>query len=279
MGNNLDSYLAAIEAELGDIPAARKREFMDEARAHLWAMVEAKRADGLSEEAAWQSAMAEFGESREVGRALRQQWADSAQLESEGAPLSTRRKLWIFALPVVGCVLAYALFTLMLAPESSAGWQMPVLAIITFGCITFGISSDVRKRGGWKPSTIVGCFSAVIITSNALFNLSGGREWGGEWRSWGTFAFVMTYASLYFWLYKRERANRPWQWNARFKQSPVAAEQEYRLAPLVGLAMGTVLSCIGLVSIGLQFFGLPFALLSCAGLVGGALVLGRWLTR
>lgn len=279
MENNLESYLAAIEAQLNDVPDARRTEFMDEVRAHLHAMFEAKRADGEDTEAAWLYAMREFGEPHEVGRALRAQWADSAQLESEGAPLSLRRKLRMFALPVVGCVVAYAFLAWMRAPQNQASWQMPVIAALVFGCIGFGIASEVRQRGGWKPSTIVGCVGALIICSNALFNLSGHQDWGGEERTWGMFVFTLAYSSLYFWLRKRERANRPWQFGLRYHASPIAAEQEYRLYPLVGLAMGTVLGCIGLISVGLQFFGLPIALLSCAGLIGGAVVLGQWLQK
>ncbi len=275
----IEAYFARLEAQLSDLPEARKREFVDEARAHLHAMVEAKRADGLSEAVAWQSALAEFGDATQVGRALRKQWADSAQLESEGVPLSLRRKLWIFTLPVVACIVVYAMATLIISPQNNQGWQMPVIAVVIFGCLAFGTASDVRKRGGWKPSTIVGCVGAFIITSNALFTLSIGGNWGGGWRFWGTFAFVMAYTSLHSWLYKRERADRPWQFSTLYKTSPIAAEQTYRLGPLVGLAMGTVMGCIGIISLGPQFFGLPLALLSCAGLIGGAVVLGRWLQK
>ena len=279
MENNLDAYLSAIEAQLTDVPATRRAEFIDEVRAHLRAMFEARRADGADAATAWLQVAAEFGEPAQVGRDLREQWASSGQVESEGAPLSLRRKVRMFALPIFGCVAAYALFTLMGAPEHKASWQLPVIAVFAFGCLAFGTTSDVRKRGGWKHSTIVGCVGAFVILTNALFNLSGHQDWGGEWRSWGNFAFVMIYASLCHWLRKRERAERPWQFNPLYKTSPVAAEQSYRLSPLVGLAMGTVLGCISLISVGLQFFGLPVALLGCAGVIGVAVVYGRWLLK
>ena len=86
----VEAYLAALEAPLAELPAARREEFVDETRAHLGAMVEAKRADGLGEEAAWNAAMEEFGEPTEVGRALWKQWATSGQLESEGELIPTR---------------------------------------------------------------------------------------------------------------------------------------------------------------------------------------------
>ena len=279
MESNLEAYLSAIEAELKDVPATRKSGFMAEVCAHLQAMFEAKRADGHDTATAWLHTTREFGEPEKVGRELRAQWASSSQMESEGTPLSKRRKLRMFALPIALSVVTYALLRLIGAPQNNAGWQFPVLAALAFGCFAFGTASDVRKRGGWKPSTIVGCAGAFIILSNALFSLSGHQNWGGAWRDWGNFAFVMIYASLYHWLSKRERANRPWQFSARYKTSPVAAEQEYRIYPLVGLAMGTVLSCIGLISMGSQFFGWPLTLFLCAGSIGAAAVFGKWLIK
>ncbi len=281
MENNspVEAYFAAIEAELEDVPAARRTEFVDEVRAHLHAMIEAKRADGRSESQAWQSAMSEFGEPQKVGRDLRRQWADSAQLESEGVPLSLRRKLWIFALPVVASIVIYAMATLIISPRNNAGWQMPVIAAIALGSLAYGVSSTVRYRGGWTPSTIVGCAGAFVVLSNVLININGYRSWGGEWREWGITAFILLYVSVYGWLYKRERTNRPWQFSALYKTSPIAAEQTYRLGPLVGLAMGTTMGCIGIISVGLQFFGLPIALLLCAVSIGSAVVYGKWRFR
>ncbi len=272
-------YFAALEKSLRDVPAVRRAEFMDEVRAHLHAMVEAKRADGLDAEAVWLQTAAEFGEPEKVGRELRRQWADSAQLESEGVPLSLKRKWWIFVLPVVACVVVYAFATLAVSPKNNTGWQIPVLAAIYFGCPFFGIVSDARKSGGLKPSMIVGLFSSYLLGANCLVDISGNYDWGGTWRTRGIFVFIMLCSSLYFWLYKRERADRPWQFSARFKQSPIAAEQTYRLSPIVGLVLGNVLGCIGMISVGLQFFGLPLALLSCAALISGSVVLGKWLLK
>ncbi len=279
MENNLESYLAAIEAQLNDVPAARKAEFMDEVRAHLHAMVEAKRADGLNAAAAWLHSMGEFGEPDKVGRDLRRQWADSAQLESEGVPLSLRRKWWIFTLPVVAGIVVYAMATLTVSPQNNAGWQIPVLALVMFGSLSYGISSDVRKFGGWKPSMIVGYFGSFIMISNVLFTFGGGPAQGGEWQDWGWIVFGLVYTSLYSWLYKRERADHPWQFSALYKTNPIAAEQQYRIGPIVGLVLGNVLGCIGMISVGLQFFGLPIALLSCAALISGSVVLGKWLLK
>ena len=277
MENNLESYISAVEAQLNDLPAARRAEFIGEVRAHLHAMFEAKRADGLDAATAWLHSMREFGEPEKVGSELRAQWANSGQLESEGAPLSLKRKVRMFALPIAACVVAHALF--MLAHEHKAGWQWPLIAAIVFGCLAYGTASDVRQRGGWKPSTLVGCAGAFVVVSNALFNLSGHQSWGGEGRSWAMFAFVLFYVSLFHWLQRRERAHRPWQSSALYKTSPIAAEQSYRIAPLVGLAMGTTLGCIGLIAGGSQFFGWPLALLGCVGVIGVALVYGRLLLK
>ena len=68
LSERIEAYFAAIEAQLQDLPDARRAEFVDEARAHLQAAVEAKRADGLDESASWKAALREFGEPGEVGR-------------------------------------------------------------------------------------------------------------------------------------------------------------------------------------------------------------------
>lgn len=279
MENNLESYLVAIEAQLNDIPAARKTEFMDEVRAHMHAMWEAKRADGLDAATAWLSAMEEFGNPENVGRQLRRQWADSAQLESEGVPLSLRRKWWIFALPVVASVVVYAFATMAISPQNNQGWQIPFLTLMMFGSLGYGIASDVRKRGGWKPSLVVGCVQAVFICSQTTINIYGGFQPESQLVMWGGFAIQFVLISLYLWFYKSERADRPWQFSSLYKTNPIAAEQQYRLSPIVGLVLGNVLGCIGMISVGLQFFGLPIALLSCAMLISGSVILGKWLFK
>lgn len=279
MENDLETYCAAIEAQLRDVPAARRAEFMDEVRAHLYAMWEAKRADGFDAATAWQSAMREFGEPEKVGRDLRRQWANSAQLESEEVPLSLRRKWRIFALPVLACVVVYAFAMIVISPKNPPVWSIPILAAVYFGCPLFAFVKDAQKHGGLKPSMIVGYFSSFIIGANCLFDISGHHNWGGEWQSTIIPIFAIASAPLYFWLKKLERADRPWQFSARFKSSPVAAEQEYRLARIAGLWMGTAMGCINILWLGSQFFGLPIALLLCTGLIGGAIYLGRWLIK
>ena len=279
MENNLETYLAAIEAQLGNMPAARHAEFMAEVRAHLHAMVEAKRADGLDAEAAWLHSMREFGEPEQVGRDLRRQWANSAQLETEGAPLSSRRKVRMFALPVIACVVASTLFTWIQAPQNADSWKWPLIAVFIYGCFAYGISSDVRARGGWEPSTVLGCVGALITVTISLLHLSGHQMGNGIWRDWGLPVFVLVYTSFSSWLRKREKVQRPWQFSARYKTSPVAAEQEYHLTPLIGLAMGTTLGCIGILSMAPQFFGWPLAFGMCAVSIGVAVVVGQWRSK
>ena len=278
------TYFAAIEAQLEALPAARRAEFIDEARAHLHAMVEAKRADGLSEAGAWNAAMTEFGEPTQVGRALHEQWADSAQLESEGVPLSRAEVARKFALPVAAALGGFIAFMLLITPamwHSARAAPMYTLALASL--IGVGIWRGRKQGGQWTPSNVM----IAAVTAVILIHVIAGLDWGTGRYPLGIarviqpmlMPLILVECVLWVWLRRRERADRPWQWSARFKQNPVAAEQEYRLYPLIGLAMGTALGCVGMIGMGLQFFGLPLALLSCGGLIGVAVVFGWWLWK
>lgn len=61
MHSLLDTYLADVAARLGALPPRRRDDELREMRAHLEAAVAAGREDGLSEDAAAASALAQFG--------------------------------------------------------------------------------------------------------------------------------------------------------------------------------------------------------------------------
>ncbi len=271
MENNLESYLAAIEAQLRDVPAARKAEFMDEVRAHLHAQWEAKRADSFDAATAWLHSMREFGEPDKVGRDLRRQWASSGQMETEGVPLSK----WDFARKFGWRLVAVtAIGTAAVTLPESAWEQLSkpsdyvALILAIFG---FWIFRFQRQGKQWTIYNIVAYLFAFVLMMEPVAHM----QWPafdmgdlGPPTALGIGLFMI-------WLWKRDRANRPWQWSALFKSSPVAAEQEYRLSPLIGLAIGTTMGCAGLISI----FGLTSALLPCVGTIGGAIIFGWWLQK
>ncbi len=286
LSSRIEAYFAALEAPLAELPATRREEFIAETRAHLGAMVEAKRADGLGEEAAWNAAMNEFGEPGEVGRALWKAWATSGQLESEGAPLSTREVVKKY-LPRMALVMgAMSLFRFL--PE--AAWHsstfLAVCALWIVGCLSWGSLRFWRSGGRWTAFTSA---NLVFFLVSAFYAL-GQLQWGETWRAtasgrlvgqWFPFLPIL-FCPLYFYLYKRDLKSRPWRFGAfagRFKQSPVAAEQEYRLSPALGLLMGGLFGCVGALVIGLASSGFVPTFLLVAGFLGGTFALGRWLQK
>ncbi len=268
----IEAYFTALEAPLQELPAVRRDEFLAEARAHLNAMVEAKRADGLDEEAAWQSAMSEFGEPREVGRALWKGWANSGQLESEGEPLSARdvvRKFgWRLA---VG--LSFYCALMLISPEP--WWRTPFSVVFGTLCFGFGIYRSRRQGMQWTPSNIAATVFGVVQLLLILAQLQWAQV---RLSTWGTFGMLGCWV-FWWWLYKRDLTKRPWQAAPNYKQNSIAAEQEYRISPLFGWIAGSAMGCAGMLIIGAQFFSLTQRLLICVFDLVFSLVGGFWLYR
>ena len=141
----VEAYFAALAAPLEELPATRRKEFVAEARSHVSAIVEARRADGLSEEAAWNAAMNEFGEPSEVGRAVAKRLESSRQLKGEGKP-SVLRYARKFAPPIAGGIVANVFFLLLFLLDTS--WSMPLVA--TIGVLSFGVGA----YGSWRQSRV-----------------------------------------------------------------------------------------------------------------------------
>ncbi len=286
LSSRVEAYFAALEMPLAELPASRREEFMAEARAHLHAMVEARRADGLDEAAAWDAALSEFGEPGEVGRALWKAWASSGQLESEGAPLSKAKFARKIALQMLAGA-AIALFAEIqhkIFPAFSHISGNALFMALGLLCF-FGFRAyQMKQRNELQlPHRVFGFVVGALLLfwmmlRNPPVNLIPNSPFLDVWE-----VPIMIGALIcWLWLYKRDMARRPWRFGGfagRYGQSPVAAEQEYRLYPVVGLAMGVIMGCVGLVVGGAEFFGLPLALFGCAGVIGVATAFGLWLHK
>jgi hypothetical protein len=275
LSRQIEAYFALLEAPLQELPVARRDEFVAEARAHLHAMVEARRADGLDEAAAWNAALNDFGEPGVVGRALWKAWASSAQLESEGVPLTKRELIKRYRWHLVAGFCVCGLLALLRSLDPP--WGRPF--VIGFGvlCFVFGTYRSLRVGMRWTPSNIASfvlCIFALLLSS---VQLVWGASFGATFLFTWANSFLLALGLLWLYLYKRDLLKRPWKSSVRFKQSPVAAEQEYRLAPAVGLVMGLLFVSAVPILTGLQTFGLIPAILGWVGFLGGAFVLGRWL--
>lgn len=256
MGNEsksrVEAYFAALEAPLAELPAPRRDEFLSEARAHLAAMVEARRADGLGEEAAWDEAMTEFGEAGEVGRALWRGWASSGQLESEGAPLSKREVARKFVWPLIVVLVFYPLMMLLLSSDRVS--KAPFFLAIGLFLTGVGVFRSRRAGMQWTPSSITG----VVLGIAQMLFIAAQLQWGAS--RYGTILLscgmplLLACWVFQWWLSKREQTKRPWKFGALYAKNPVAAEQSYRISPLIGWTMGSVMGCIGTIWM-IPFFG------------------------
>ncbi len=277
MQNDLEAYLSALEAQLTEMPAARRAEFLDEARAHLHAMFEARRADGADAATAWLQVAAEFGEPAQVGRELREQWASSGQLETEGAPLTKWE--WVRNFGIIFVAIAALEVFIVSLPKSAweqmrnySAYGMVVLAMIAFW------SLQLRRAGRrWTFASVLAHGLAFLLLMQPVARV--------QWPQIETSGFEQPmsvgFCLLMAWVLKREIGNRPWQWSARFKSSPVAAEQEFRFTRLFAIAAMTTTGCANIIWMGTQFFALPIAplLLACAGFSGVNLIVWRWLVK
>ena len=275
MENNLESYLAEIEAELKDVPAARKSEFINEVRAHLHALCEAKRADGLDEATAWLHSMREFGEPEKVGRALWFQCLKSGRVEVKGEPLSQRQlmKKWFLLALITLCLCLTFIadkFTLATLGENFI-YEIFMIEI-------FRQTTPANKLKWFSCSKITLVVSVIFLFSTLTNNL-----WRDTFFAPARDYFLIAAATAYFVFtlrsWKQELALRPWQWDKQYLNNPIAAEQNYRFWPIVMLLMTSVVLCIFTFSASLGLFGLPLAFLMGLAPFAAALVVGRWLTR
>jgi len=286
----VEAYFSALEAPLNELPAARRGEFLREARAHVQSMVEARRADGMDELAAWDSALANFGDPQEVGRALWREWASSGQLESEGAPLSkwdlVRRYLlrdgWSYGIA----------FLIPAAIVVGANWPYfgviliffgVILTLSLFGFLTWALVRYQRSGGKWTPSVVLSYgFTVLIILNGATFfigaqsfratPISHLSQQANSLLVFGLFVYQ-------FFSYKLDLPKRPWRLSsfaARHKGSPVAAEQEYRFTYRLNFGIGIVSSGVLALSASFQLFGLAPTLFLGAAIIVVGLGLEIW---
>lgn len=286
LANRIEAYFFALEAPLSELPAPRREEFLREARAHVRSMVEARRADGMDELAAWDSSLANFGDPQEVGRALWREWASSGQLESEGAPLSMRdlaRKYLPRMLLGMGII---AVGSIAMTRGWPGRYYAPFLVFLLLESFIRALLRHWRSGRQWTPFVLLSFSFFAFISLHLTANLLGEQSWRAS--AIGhlvdqCFPFVVCgFCGLGLYLYKRELPRRPWRFGpnaAYYEQSPVAAEQEYRLSPLIGFTMGASFGCVSLLVIGLQSFGIAPALwFGAASLVVGC-GLALWLKK
>jgi len=286
LANRIEAYFAALEAPLTELPAARREEFLREARAHVQSMVEARRADGMDEVAAWEEALRDFGDPQEVGRALWREWASSGQLESEGAPLSKRDLVWQYLLRMRWMIPFIVL--LLSTPKRVWDWHYTVLLleIFSLGSFAWGLWRHQRGSGQWRTSEVLSYSFVALLILNSLAHFAFRGVTSAlpveHLLDQSLLPLMGGFGVLQLCFYKRELPQRPWRFGpyaARYKQSPVAAEQEYRLHPLLGSVMGITVACVVALAQSLLLSHFTTIPLICAVLLVVGIGLTFWLKK
>lgn len=287
---DLAVFLEKLDAQLSDLPPARRAEILAETRAHLEAMMSARRADGMEQNEAWHSARQAFGEAQSIGRDLAREWRRSPRVETVGTPLSKHEKLRLFAFPATLALFIFVFSMLGLTDERwKSYWINGIIALITFGCAGYGFRSWRRAGGQWTPAIAFNWTLCVLqlLWAN-LYLTFGSQSLGASGESVSPFWLLAMFplALLPFsilasvWL-KREnkRGNTPFPWRqtSRYAQNPIAAEEIYRLAPKVGLVKGAALGCSLWLWMGWKFFGFGIAATLCVAEIAVAVFYARWL--
>ncbi|MBV9865750.1 MAG: hypothetical protein JO316_10390 [Abitibacteriaceae bacterium] len=162
MNSQLEAYLHRVEAQLHSLPAEKRAAELRELRQHLEAMVARLSNDGLNQQEAVETALAQFGDAHHLGQALHQ---------AHRAPESVPR----FVLATVGAVGAYLyLFPLYKAAVWShmpPGHPLPIQGLFynalywllpfTSGLLAGGISTS---RAG-QSTACVGVLVAALMTT------------------------------------------------------------------------------------------------------------------
>ncbi len=282
----VDIYLAAfldtLDAQLNDLPPARRAEILGETREHLDAMMVARRADGMAENDAWHSARQAFGDAEAIGRELAREWERAPRVETVGTPLSKREKLILFARPVALSILVYGFFMpSMINASFKSYWVNGLLAVITFGCAGYGFKSGRRGGGKWTPATAFNWALCILSLLWANLHLTFGSQLRGT--SWETISqnypsvMLPLFLAASFWLKRETNTTLPWRTMPRYAQNPIAAEETFRLSPKIGAVMGLAMGCMGNLWMGWKFFGFGLAGMLCVGEIALAYLYARWL--
>jgi len=282
----IEEYVGQVVERLQEFPEERRQATTHELSEHLRAMISARRSAGLGQAQAWVESVEAFGSAREVGEALAQEWKRAPRIEVRGEPLTAAEKRRVWARPLVVALVVYPLMLWLLPWLSATGLSNIVMPVAAFGSMAFGMWRWRRGGGRWTPSTVflyvIIFLQLSLVTGSMVWRSSPVHALPGRSPLDGIenvmLPVLMLAMGLGLWWHKRERGRvRPWQHTPRYGQSPVAAEEEYRMGTPIGLAMGTAMGCVGTLWMGWQFFGMGAALMTCGGLIALAVLAARLL--
>jgi hypothetical protein len=168
------SYLTTMEAALGALDEAQRREIVAEISGHLEDRARRLMLNGHSREASMQQAMEALGDAAEVGRELKQVHGGA-----------TRRDAWLAALPPLLLGLSIAISLLVRAPLSQLVIGGPTRVHYTPGVITGGMAVGI---GAIALASLILVIGGVVAVAQRL------PLWGTTWV--GTAVMVIVFALM-----------------------------------------------------------------------------------
>jgi hypothetical protein len=277
----IEALLSEVAAEIEVIPTDRRGEFIDEMRAHLYAMLAARVSDGLSEAVAWKQTQAAFGEGTEIGRDLAEEWIRKPRIETQGAPLSRREKALLIARPLATMLVTFPLVYGALTYSRAYGLESIAFLVTIAVLLAFGVRQARRHQMPWTPTakSIMGLICAHVFMSWLNLTTAPFISSGPFRNAFSLWNVVFMVGCIVLAIRARRETNtlRPWRSLPQYGQSPVAAEQAYRLSPRIGVVLG--LTGIGIVAFinGAQYFGVWAGVGIFVLLAGFCAIVMRWL--
>ncbi len=273
----VDDYLEQLDGQLNDLPSTRRVEIIGETRDHLEAMIAARRADGMDENAAWQSTQSAFGEAEMVGRELAREWK---RVETVGTPLSKleKRKLLTRYL-LIGLVfyplMMLAVFGLLM--HHLGGLLIVLAPVVLIIQIHWHRKGDVPFTPSGIISMFVGC--GILFIMGLKFHFQSEYPGLQLISNFLTCVSPLMFGALLLLavlLKREEKTTRPWRALQRYASNPIGAEEEYQFGPNLFFLIGLLIGCMANFYAGWLLHGLGFAARNCLVLIVLMLLYARF---
>ena len=276
----LDSYESDLALVLEPMPPEKRAQVLAEVRAHLEAMIEARRADGMSAQSAMENAMGIFGAADEIGRELLDEWARGPRMEVRGTPLSKREKCRQIALMIVWPCVVFPLFQWL--QQQIHGWQWEGMAESAFVILCFTLGMWRSQRSGRWLERPVYRFTAVVNMVHIMFVVIHFNRSAMPFSAqsaleiWMPIYGVCSLIGLVWWLRER-KTNPPWRYMTTYQANPVATEERYRLKQNSGLIISGAVITLSALWLNWNLFGLIYGVAISLVLLGLYTLLYRWI--
>ena len=282
--NLLDQYESNLALVLAPLPPEKRAQVLAEVRAHLEAMIEARRADGMSAERATEEALQGFGAAELIGRELLDEWARGPRMEARGTPMSRREKVKVSVRLFIAALVLRPLMEWLL--PRLEGWEWEGVAKTSFWvmCLAYGMwHSQKTLRWIEKPAcrfvVIVNVMHILVVLILCNFvSVPASHAWLLSILSSSWILIYLLLSTIGLAWYRRERkVNPPWRDMMSYRTNPVATEDRYRLNELSAFTLSWsigALSTLWLVGVS---YGSVGGLIGIAALLSSYGLLYRWI--